>query len=142
MIGFPPWIPGAPWMALALRSGAHGNGGTRAPAPPTPPGPGRGKRRPNINRVPDPTDSRRLSRTTEQLHSFVNSLIRRGELVQTGPATWSLRSGGFVEARDPGLTDDITAGTVVGATWVNSATRDVFVNADNAQNAAVWKKVS
>ncbi len=47
---------------------------------------------PELMRVPDLTDKRRLGRFTEIVSSIVNSLIGQGYLVRTGPTSWTLNS--------------------------------------------------
>lgn len=60
---------------------------------------------------------------------------KRGVVMLTGEAT---SSAPHVDTVDPAVTDDDTAGFVVGAVWINESTDRFFVATDVTTGAAVW----
>jgi concanavalin A-like lectin/glucanase superfamily protein len=141
-----PPVPGAPWTQFFRLPFPRPVADNTPPSPPTPVGPGRGKSRPYIARIPrnlkGRINERRQARTSEQLHYIINALITRGELRQFGPSSWQLVSGGHTAERDPANNDDVASGFVVGATWVNTVSDQVFMCVDNSLTNAIWKQVS
>lgn len=82
-----------------------------------------------------------LRRITQKLSALTNSLFEGGYIVQTGNNKWVILPAVGRQARNPGATDDITAGYYPGTTWINTAAETVWVNVSNAAGAAVWKQV-
>jgi hypothetical protein len=82
--GGPP-LPGAPWFRSPFA--APTNPGGLPPAPPAPPT-STGHNFTLVQR--DPTQEQPLRRFTEIVATIINSLVGQGELVQTGPSTWTI----------------------------------------------------
>lgn len=143
-------IAHAPWMGSRLLI----NDGLKVPpyggaAPPVvlPVGPGTGKKKNFLRRAPSRIQSPerqklREAQNADFLHNLVNSLIRQGVLFQTSAGEWILRGGGFSEPRKPLATDDRTRGMNIGNTWIDSSEQAAWVCISNAENAAVWKRIT
>lgn len=128
---FGPPIPGAPWSAV--HPGSTGGKGTLPPLKLIP-------KKPFVARVPSrQSDQRRGARFTEAISNMINSLAGSGMIAQTGPATFVVRTGSWLETRAPTVSDDVTTGVSVGNPWVNTATNQLYICVSNAQGAAVWR---
>jgi Concanavalin A-like lectin/glucanases superfamily len=104
-----PPIPGAPWNAA--RHFLAGTG-PLSPAGATPPAPTTVRGLPFLERVPDisgPSGLDRFRRFTELLSICFNSLVRKGELVQTGQADFDIFAKG-IAATGSGATGTFFSG--------------------------------
>jgi hypothetical protein len=80
-----PWLQGRPFVPEG--GGLH----FTPPAPGTRGGPQvKGAALPFLSRVPPESPERRLTRFTEKLSDIINSLVSKGQLVQTGAKEWTL----------------------------------------------------
>ena len=70
--------------------------------------------------------------------NMLNSLGRRGELVQIEEKNFRLYHGAFHAGRDPGADDDSTENIDLGARWVNDETGVYWLNVSNRAGNAVW----
>ena len=131
---FPP-IKGAPWLPSKRPSSGHPYG-YRLPGPGAP---SLGK--PFVSRMRHKDDNERLRRAIDQLSVMANSLLASGELVMKDQNTFTLRGGAFTDDRAPTATDDESQGIVVGALWVDTTTRYVYVCVENGTNGALWTQV-
>lgn len=144
----PVFIPPTPSLAWqAERSDAMRRQSLKVPLPaivdrgeniPSPPA---RRKRPTKNflpRIPDPTDTNRVARFSELLSILYNSLFGQGFLVETGPSSFAMISGGIVETRPPAATDDVTVGVNPGNCWIDTTAGKVWFCIANTLNAAVW----
>jgi hypothetical protein len=134
-----PPMRGAPWVAVLPIPAPTFSPSTAPPIPPVPPAPRPGQLAPLLPR--DPVQDPRLRRFTELNSQIINSLIGKGQLLQTTPTSWAIAAGAFVEARAPGAGDDSTKGAFPGAIWINTLTSAVYVNVSDAPASAVWVPV-
>ena len=116
--------------------------GTSPPPPPPPPPPGGGgggTRHKGFPQVPRDAGAATalLRRHTETVADILNSLSRKGRIVQVAGG-FDIRPG-FVEPRAPTVTDDADAGCFIGAVWINTATNEFYVCFGVANGAAVWR---
>jgi hypothetical protein len=131
-----PAMRGAPWVAVLPIPPPTFSPSTAPPPPPPPPAPRPGQLAPLLPR--DPVQDPRMRRFTELASQIVNSLIGKGQLLQTSPTSWAIASGAFEVARAPGPGDDSTVGVTPGVLWINTATNGVYVNISDAPGSAVW----
>lgn len=90
---FPP-IPGSPWWAITHGLGEAEQFQIADPnSPPNPPLPPRDVGNLLTLLARDPNIPPRLRRFTDQVTGILNSMIRQGVVVQTGPLEWALSLG-------------------------------------------------
>lgn len=150
-----PPIPGAPWIRHggpgAFAGGGTGSGfgsgfgtgggggvggGGAGFPPPTP------QARPSVMKSflsRCPHEDRRLARFTEKVSLLVNNLLGVGFLKSSADLGFVITGGGMQSTHSPGPNDDSSVGVVVGCTWINTTTQQVWICLDNTLGAAVWR---
>lgn len=144
-----PWNHFRPSIGMANPSAGVGNPPVPpgvSPPPPPPPqtgvlGPARSEVLPWIPRAPKAADER-VRPHIDKVTVLLNSLIRGGFIRIVGQSEYAIVGGGFALPRAPAATDDVTVGAVVGGTFVDTTTNDVYVCVVNDVNSAVWRKVT
>ncbi len=131
-----PPMRGAPWLGVLPVPPPTFSPSTAPPAPPAPPAPRPGQLAPLIPR--DPVQDPRLRRITDMVSLILNSLIGRGQLLQTSPTNWTLAAGAFEVARAPGPADDSTVGATAGVLWIDTLSSAVYVCQSAAVGSAEW----
>lgn len=139
-----------PWnkFGVGVRFPSYGSGPTPPPppGPPPPPPPGTvfGPSRTTVVSVPRAPDSGdfRVRAHIDAVAQILNSLIRLGYIRSLPSGEFAIAGGGIALPRSPLATDDASVGAVVGMTYVNTLSGDVYVNTNNSSGSAVWKLVS
>lgn len=80
----------------------------------------------------------RLRRLTDMVSDLINSLAAGGQLVQTGPVDYQVRTRAVTAGRTPTFNDGSAAGYAAGTVWVDTVLDAVHVCVDATQGAAVW----
>lgn len=86
----------------------------------------------------DPNIDKRTREHTDVVSTGLNSLLRRGELVNIGGGKWRIGLAPHSADRDPNASDDSTAGHFIGQNWVNTLTQKAFICISNTAGAAIW----
>ena len=126
----------APWRRPVVRPTASN---VLQPLPPPPPPPariGQGNFKPLVPR--DPRDDPRVRRHTEAVEAILNSLLRTGDVRQTGVSEFRINKLPYRVGRAPTVDDDELDGVEPGDLWLDTSANRVYINVVATAGVAVW----
>lgn len=75
----------------------------------------------------------------QAIKDLVKEVERLKKEFERGSKSEAVAKNNFAATTAPGVNDDINAGYARGSFWINTSTNDIYMCANPAAGAAVWK---